>query len=68
MGVELDKNFDKDVFDTIKTAILCIFAWKSPPKSALGKISYVNFSKMAQITKKFDNFKQVVPPIDIKLE
>ena len=36
--------------------------WKSPPKSALGKISYVDFYKLAQITRTFDTSKQDVPP------
>ena len=44
MRVDLDKNLDKDKFNTIKTAI------SYPLKSALGKISYVNISKLAQIT------------------
>ena len=39
MRVDLDKRFDKDAFDTIKTVIL---PGKSPPKLVLGKISNVN--------------------------
>ena len=42
----MDKNLDKDVFHTIKTAI------SYPPESAWNKISYVNFCKLTQITKK----------------
>ena len=45
MRVHLDKNLDKDVLQTIKTAI------DYPPKSAWSKISYVNFRKLEQITK-----------------
>ena len=44
--VDLDKTLDKDVFYTIKTAI------GSPPKSAWNTISYGNFCKLAQISKK----------------
>ena len=46
MRVNLDKYLDKDVCNTIKTAI------GYPPKLAWGKISYINFCKLAQITKK----------------
>ena len=46
MTVNLDKNLDKDVFHTIKIAI------GSTLKSAWNKISYVNFCKLAQVTKK----------------
>ena len=59
MRVDLNKNLDKDVFHTIKTAI------GHPPKSAWNKISYVNFRKLAQIAKKIDDFG---PPFDIKLK
>ena len=68
MKVNLDKNFDKDMFDTIKTAILCIFTRKTPPKLALGKISYVNFCKLAQITKAVCYFRQGVSPFAVKLK
>ena len=67
MKVELDKKFDKNVFDTITTTILCIFSWKKSIKIALGKISYVNFCKLAQNMKKVDNFRQSAPPFDTKL-
>ena len=46
MKIDLDKNLDKDLFRTNKTAI------GYPPKLACNKISYVNFCKLAQITKK----------------
>ena len=46
MRVDLDKNLDKDMFNTIKTAI------SYPLKSALDKISHVHFCKFPQITKK----------------
>ena len=46
MKVDLDKNLGKDVFNAIKPAI------GYPPESAWNKISYVNFCKLAQITKK----------------
>ena len=62
MRVELDKNLDNDLFHTIKTAI------GYPPELAWNKISYVNFCKLTQITKKSDNFGQVMPPFDIKLK
>ena len=62
MRVDLDINLDKDVSSTIKSAIL------HPPKLALGKISSVTFCKQAQITKKNDNFRQVLSPFDINLE
>ena len=45
MRVDLDKNFDKDVFNTIKTAI------SYPQKAASGKISYVIICKLTQVTK-----------------
>ena len=51
MRVELDKKLDKDVFHNIKTAI------GYPPELAWNKISYVNFCKLTQITKKIDNFE-----------
>ena len=43
----VDENFDKDAFNNIKTASVY------QPKSTLIKISYANFCKLAQITKKF---------------
>ena len=46
MKVDLNKNLNKDVFHTIKTAI------RYPPESAWNKISYVSFCKLTQITKK----------------
>ena len=46
MMVDLDKNCDKNELNNIKTAI------GYPPKSVLFKISYVIFSKLAQISKK----------------
>ena len=45
-----DKTLYKDVSNTIKTAI------DYPPKLTLGQFSYVNCFKLAQITKKIDNF------------
>ena len=60
--VDLDKNLDKDVFPTIKTTI------DYSPESACNKIGYINFCKLTQITKKNDNFGQVVPPFDMKLK
>ena len=44
----------KDVYSTIKKAI------DYPPKLDLDKVNYVNFFELAQITKKTDNFGQVV--------
>ena len=46
MRDDLDKNLDNDVYNTIKTTI------RYPSKLALGKISYVDFCKLEQITKK----------------
>ena len=46
MRDDLDKNLDKDVSNTIKTAT------GYSPELALDKISCVNFYKFAQITKK----------------
>ena len=46
MGVDLDKNLDKDVYNTIKTAS------GYPPELAWDKISYVNVCKLIQIMKK----------------
>ena len=51
MRVDQDKNLDKDVLHTIKTAI------SYTPKLAWNKTSYVNFCKLAQITKKNRKFK-----------
>ena len=63
MRVDLDKKLDKDVLHNIKTLI------GYPPELARNKISYVNFCKLTQFTKKkTDNFGQVVPPFDIKLK
>ena len=39
---------------------------KSQPKSTLEKIGYANFCKLAQIRKKVCDFRQGVPPFDIK--
>ena len=36
MRVDLDKSFDKDAFNTIKTAILCTFTWKKSTKISFG--------------------------------
>ena len=55
----MDKNLDRNVFYTIKIVIGYL------PKLAWNKISYVNFCKLAQITKKNDNFEQVVPPFSV---
>ena len=52
MRVDLDKIFDKDVSDTINLQFYVLLPEQSPPKSVLGKNSYVNFCKLAQITKK----------------
>ena len=46
MRDDLNKNLDKDVSNVIETAIGYL------PDLALDKISYVNFYKLAQITKK----------------
>ena len=46
MRVDLDKNLDKDVCHTIKMEI------GYPPELAWNRISYVNFFKLTQITKK----------------
>ena len=51
----------------LKPQFYVLLPEKSPPKSSLGKNDYVNFCKLAQFTKKVDNFRQVVPPFDIKL-
>ena len=50
------------MFYTIKSTIGYL------PKSAWNKINYVNFCKLAQITRKMDNFGQVMFPFDIKLK
>ena len=47
MRDDLEKHLDKNVSNTIKTAI------RYPLELDLDKISYVNFYKLAQITKKF---------------
>ena len=54
MRVNLDKHFDKDVFHTIKRAI------GYAPKLAWNKISHANFCKLAQISKKVDDFVQII--------
>ena len=61
MKVNTDKNLDKDVFNTIKTAI------DYPPKAAWNKITYINFCKLAQIKKTLIISGQIVPPFNIKL-
>ena len=43
MKVDLEKNFDKNVFDTIKTTILCTFIWKKPIKIGFGQNLLRNF-------------------------
>ena len=58
MKVDLDKNLDKDVFHTLKTAI------GYPPELSWNKISNVNFCKLTQT----DNFGQVLPPFDINVK
>ena len=60
MTIDLDKNLDRDAFINIETAI------SYSPESALCKLSYVIFRKLAQITKKIDMFRQVVLRFDIK--
>ena len=55
--VGLDKHLDKDVFHTTKTAI------SYPPKSTWNKISYVNFCKLAQITKKLITLVKLCLPL-----
>ena len=45
MKIDLNKNFDKDVFHIIKNTI------SYPLKSAWNKISSVNFCKLEEITK-----------------
>ena len=47
MRVDLHKNFDKDVFHTIETAM------DYPPKSVWDKIRPVLLCKLTQITKFF---------------
>ena len=47
MRDDLEKHLDKNVSNTIKTAI------RYPLELDLDKISYVNFYKLTQITKKF---------------
>ena len=45
MKVNLERNFDNHVFQTIKTAI------GYPTKVAWGKISYKNFCKFSKLAK-----------------
>ena len=56
MRVNVDKNLDKDLFHTIKTAI------DFPPKSARNKISYPKrkFLQIGTNYKEIDNFRLVV--------
>ena len=68
MKVDLGKNVAKDVFDTLKPQFYVLLPGKSPPKPTLGKISYVTFCKLAQITKRVDNFRRGVPTFDRKLK
>ena len=44
------------------------FYLEKSTKIALGKISYVNICKLAQITQKVDSFRQGVPPYYIQLK
>ena len=68
MRVGLGKNFGKNVFLVpLKPQFYVLLPGKGPAKLALDKISYLNFRKLAQITKKIDNIRQGVPPFDIKL-
>ena len=60
--------FDKDVFNTINTAFFVHLSGKSSPKLALGKISYMNFCKLVQITKKFYTSRQGMPAFDMTLQ
>ena len=55
MKVDLDKNLDKDMFHTIKTAV------GYPPKSASKKISYLNFCKLTQIRKNIISGRLYLP-------
>ena len=64
----LDKIWIKICLILLKLQFYILLLGKSPPKSALGKISYVNFCKLVQIIKKVDTFKKGVSPIDIKLK
>ena len=59
MRVNVDKNLDKDLFHTIKTAI------DFPPKSAWNKISYAKrkFLQIGTNYKEIDNFRLVVLPL-----
>ena len=52
----------------LKPQFYTFLSGKSLPKLALGKISRVNFCKVAQIKEKVDNFSQGVPPFDIKFK
>ena len=52
----------------LKPQFYVLLPGKSPPNWTLSKISHANFCKLAQITKKVDNFRQGVPPFDIKLK
>ena len=60
MRVELNKNFDKGVFYTIKTAI---GYHQNRLGTKLVTQVFVNCHKLQKI----DNFGQVLPPFDIKL-
>ena len=62
MRVNLDKNLDKDVSQTIKTEI------GNPPKLPRNKVRYVNFCKLTQITKTVIISGQVVLLFDIELK
>ena len=45
MKVNMERNFDNHVFQTIKTGIGC------PAKVAWSKISYKNFCKLSKLAK-----------------
>ena len=42
---------DKTLYKNVSNAIKIVIGY--PPKLALNKVSYVNFCKLAQITKKY---------------
>ena len=64
MMVDVDKSLNKDVFHTLKTTVDFHYC---PLKSLWNKINYVNFCKLAQITKKIDNCGKFLPPFDTNL-
>ena len=55
-------------FIPLKPQFYVLLPGKSPPQSVSIKISHINFCRLAQTTKKVDNFRQGVSPFDIKLK